>query len=452
MSWQKNPNLVLISLDCVRPDSLSCYNPAAGKPGPTSPQIDRLAAEGVRFTQAISQAPYTPASHASLFTGLYPPRHGIRAMMDYRMAAGVTTLAEVARAHGYQTAAFVGADAMSRDYGLQRGFDVYDDRFEQRVANWKLGYRRFGDEVTGQAIDWLQAAAAERPFLLFLHYFDAHSVPIDVAADLDSSSLGQLLARLHRGARSAPRPYRRLVGALYRRYFRSRRCGRKYQLRQVREIDHYLGQLFDHLRAAGRYDDTVVVITADHGDAFGEHGETGHRHFLYDTTLRVPLILRARPQFAGRVFPHLARLVDVMPTLCDLADIPLDPALDLDGVSLLPALSGETPPDLNAYSETRHERSFEEQEHLIRHFNSLRSEKWKLIWDRLDDSQQLYDLQADPGELQDVASQHPDVVAALQAELQAVLDRAVAPERISEALDESDRTQVEERLRALGYL
>jgi choline-sulfatase len=203
-------NVVIISLDCVRPEALGCYPQRfplqIGRSRKArTPNLDSVAAEGCRFDQAITPAPYTPAAHASLLTGLYPPRHGIRALRGYRLVPDVATLAEIAHADGYRTAAFIGADALSRHYGLQRGFDLYDDVYDRQVRNADLGYRRFGDEITHKAIDWLTENVLGDPFFLFLHYFDAHSIPMEVAMALDRSPLTQLIDRLHRDLHQARR-------------------------------------------------------------------------------------------------------------------------------------------------------------------------------------------------------------------------------------------------------
>jgi arylsulfatase A-like enzyme len=452
------PSIVIISLDCVRPEALGCYPqrfaPQTGKPlKARTPNLDRLAAEGCRFDQVITQAPYTPAAHASLFTGLYPPRHGVQAMRGCKLTADATTLAEIARANGYQTAAFIGADALNRCYGLQRGFDLYDDVFDRKVRNADLGYRRFGDEITAKAIHWLKGNEAGRPVFLFLHYFDAHDVPLDVAAALDRSPVGMFLTRLYRSMPgSASDRYRRLVGRLYRRYFRARRAGRAYHIRRVEEIDRHIGQLLAYLQATGLHEDTLVALVADHGDAFGEHGESGHHFFVYDTTLKVPLIIKAGPQFSGRVVSNLTRLVDVMPTLCDLAGLATAVPLEIEGVSLVPLMLGANS-DLSAYSETRFERSVEDRHILTHHFNSLRTARWKLIWNRLEDSVQLFDVEHDPDELADVSDRHPGVASTMHDDLKHILGRSVPHECMtSTVMTYSEAAEIEDRLRGLGYL
>jgi arylsulfatase A-like enzyme len=449
---------LIISLDCVRPEALGCYpsrfsSQVGGPRKARTPNLDRLAADGCRFDQAITHAPYTPAAHASLFTGLYPPRHGIRALRSYKLATEVTTLAETAHANGYQTAAFIGADALSRSYALQRGFDLYDDVYDRKVACGRLGYRRFGDEVTAKTVDWLERNQTGHPFFLFVHYFDAHDVSMDVAMARDRSLAGVFLAYLYRNRpRFVPTQYRKLVDRLCQRYFRRRRAGLAYHLKKVCEIDHYVGKLLAYLRANDLYDDALIVLTADHGDAFGEHGEIGHRYFLYDTTLRVPLIVKAGPQSVRCIVSGLVRLVDVVPTVHELAGLNYALPPDLDGVSLVPLMRGGVS-DRSAYSETRYVRIDGNVQTLTHHFNSLRTNKRKLIWDRLTDGLQLFDVEGDRDELVDVSSQHPDLVAAMREELVRILSRSVSAERMdSTVMTDSELAEIDERLRALGYL
>ena len=276
---------------------------------------------------------------------------------------------------------------------------------------------------------------------------------MDVAAALDRSPVGMFLTRLDCSMpESAPDRYRKMVRRFYRRYFRARRAGRAYHLRRVEEIDGHVGQLLAYLRATGLYEDTLIVLAADHGDAFGEHGESGHHFFLYDTTLKVPLIVKAGARFSGRVVSSLARLVDVVPTLCDLAGLATAAPLEIEGVSLVPLMLGANS-DLSAYSETRFERSVEDRYILTHHFNSLRTARWKLIRNRLEDSLQLFDVEHDPDELADVSDRRPGVVATMHDALEHILGRSVPHECIaSTVMTHSEAAEIEDRLRGLGYL
>ena len=168
-SKQNRKNLVIISLDCVRPEALGCYPQtypfrASFPHGARTPTIDRLCADGNRFDNAISHVPFTPASHASLLTGMIPPRHGIRTILGSQLNDQATSLAEILADHGWQCGAVVGAQALSRDYGLARGFHFYDDDIQTGLANWILGQRREAFDVSDRAIKWLEDIDADVPF------------------------------------------------------------------------------------------------------------------------------------------------------------------------------------------------------------------------------------------------------------------------------------------------
>jgi len=284
-------SVLLITLDTVRRDALSCY----GEGTSMTPELDRLAREGVLFEHAYTTAPITLTAHASLLTGLYPLRHGVRDNGIATVAPAAETLAERARAAGAQTAAFVGAVVLDRAFGLDQGFDVYDGPTPQR----EIGHpgERPAAEVVDGALGWLAARDRGRPFFLWLHCYDAHH-PYEPRTPLapGASELERYLA-------------------------------------EVRELDAELGRLFAALRADGTLDETVVAVTSDHGEAFGEHQELTHGPFGWNTTLSIPLILRlpdgAR---AGERSQRLVSLVDLAPTLAEALGTRMPE--DIDGRAL----------------------------------------------------------------------------------------------------------------------
>jgi len=284
-------SVLLITLDTVRRDALSCY----GERADTTPELDRLAREGVLYEQAYTTAPITLTAHASLLTGLYPLRHGVRDNGIATVAPAAETLAERARAAGAQTAAFVGAVVLDRTFGLEQGFDVYDGPPPQR----ELGHpgERPASEVVDAALAWLGARDRARPFFAWLHCYDAHHpyVPRTPLAP-GASELERYLA-------------------------------------EVRELDAELGRLFAALRADGTLDETVVVVTADHGEAFGEHQELTHGAFGWNTTLAIPLVVRQPDDpRAGERDARLVSLVDLAPTLAEMLGTRMPD--DIDGRSL----------------------------------------------------------------------------------------------------------------------
>jgi arylsulfatase A-like enzyme/Tfp pilus assembly protein PilF len=288
-------NILLVTVDTLRADALGSYGGRAD-----TPALDRLAREGVRFDFAHAHAVVTLPSHASILTGQYPFRHGIRDNSGYRLPPDARTVASFFRQAGYSTAAFVSAFPLHSRFGLNRGFDVYDDRFgETRDPTEFVMPQRPASMVVPLARDWIRQHGS-RPWLAWVHLFDPHA-PYRPPPPFDAQYAGH--------------PYDGEVAA----------------------TDAALSPLFDDVRASGR--PTLIVVTSDHGEALGEHGEISHGIFAYESTLRVPLIIAAANSgrgLAGGEVSHVpARHVDLLPTLLDAAALP--PLPDLPGRSLIPA-------------------------------------------------------------------------------------------------------------------
>lgn len=285
-------NLLVITLDTVRADHLGCY----GYPGAATPVLDALAARGVRFVTAMAPAPITLPSHASLFTGLEIPDHGVRNNGTFRLDASYTTMAECLQRAGYRTGAFVAAYVLDKRFGLAQGFDVYDDRISSGGDFARAGQvsRRGGSEVTRAALEWLERTLpaegeegpAAEPFFAWVHYFDAHAPYQNDGAQ---------------SARFAERPY---DGA-------------------IAFMDEEVARILVFLDERGVRDRTLVVLTADHGEGLGEHGESTHSRFIYDATMRVPLILSCPGLFTREVVveDRVVSLLDVFPTVLDLLSV-----------------------------------------------------------------------------------------------------------------------------------
>jgi arylsulfatase A-like enzyme len=284
-------SVLLITLDTTRTDALSCYGARAD----TTPELNRLARESVLYERAFTPAPITLSAHASLLTGLYPLRHGLRDNGIAALDPEAHTLAEAARAAGIQTAAFVGAVVLDRALGLDQGFETYDGPTAARSTSGHP-LERSAANVVDAALDWLERRDRARPFFLWLHFYDAHHPYTPRSAAAGASELERYLA-------------------------------------EVSEVDTELGRLFGALRGAGLFDSTLVCVTADHGEAFGEHQELTHGAYCWNTTLHVPLLLRF-PAGArgGERSRELVSLVDVAPTLAEALGVTLGP--DVDGRSL----------------------------------------------------------------------------------------------------------------------
>jgi choline-sulfatase len=296
-------NVLLITIDTLRPDALSIYGNRT-----RSPFFERIARDSVVFDRAFTVAPLTLPAHTSILTGLYPPSHGVRNNGTFRASPALTLLPEIARKHGLETAAVIGGFPLAARFGLNQGFQMYDDSFSSAPASGTFTYaEKNAESVRLSAQSWLQQNGA-RPFFLWMHFFDPHHPYLKHG----SSNL---------------EPY----------------------LQEVLFVDQQLGTFFDFLKANNLLDDTVVVIAGDHGEAFGEHGEVSHSIFIYNTTLRVPFLLLV-PGHKAQRRQEVVRVIDIFPTILDI--MKWKPENPVDGISLVPLLEGKTIPDLDAYSET----------------------------------------------------------------------------------------------------
>jgi arylsulfatase A-like enzyme len=412
-----DPNLLLITVDTLRADHLGCY----GYRRKTSPRIDALARQGARFETAITAAPVTLTSHASILTSTYPTAHGLLGNQRYLIdGERLTTLAEILQPRGWRTGAFVSASILSHRFGLADGFDIYEDSFDLEADRAE----RRGAETVDLALAWLRRAKGG-PFFLWLHLFDPHGV-YDPPEPYRSMFLPQR-------AKPAERPPKR---ALY--------DG------EIRYADTQIGRVLDQLDASGMAPRTLVVLTSDHGQGLGQHGIAGHIRSLYDEVARVPLIVRLPGKVpAGRVVQRQVRTIDILPTALEL--IGLAPPDGIHGRSLVPLLEGRdrAEPEEGAYMQTwvyALEQRIRGGETGLYHPRGLRTSRWKLIDDRIRGKSQLYDLRSDPRELRDLADSEPQVVSELEERLARF--GGAAESLAPEPMTESERA----KLRALGYV
>ncbi|MBP1636718.1 MAG: tetratricopeptide repeat protein [Acidobacteria bacterium] len=392
------PNVLLVTVDTLRADHLGCY----GYAGARTPVIDALAARGARFETAIAHAPITGPSHASILTGLTPLRHGVRNNADYALPASVPTLPDAFRQAGYRTAAFVSGFPLERRFGYDRGFEAYDDAFPRGTDPRRAPYvERPADMTTRAVLRWLdEHQASPEPWFLWVHYYDPHS-PYEPPAE-------------------------------YARAF----AGRPYD-GEIAFVDAQLGLLLRRLDERGLAARTLIVVTSDHGESLGEHGEATHGMFVYDATLRVPWVMAGPGIPGGRTATVMARGIDVAPTILEYAGRPA--AAAIEGRSVRPAIEGRAMGDEPAYAE-----SLFASLHL--HWAPLyawRTSRWKLV-----DAPrpELFDMAADPGEQHDRAGDEPSRVEALRRPLRAALS-APAPDAVA-TID----AEAASRLRSLGYL
>ncbi|MEP7011388.1 MAG: sulfatase-like hydrolase/transferase [Acidobacteriota bacterium] len=401
----KIENVLIITLDTTRADHLGAYGFTLAR----TPNIDRMAQEGTRFADAISAAPITMPSHSTIFTGLLPPAHGVRDNGSYALGDGATTLAERFLAAGYRTQAFVSALVLNRRYNLNQGFEGYDDDLwaEDEPPMFMIRSRS-APKTAERAVRWFEGWHREKvkkPFFVWVHFFDPHqpnNPPLAEQAKWPSAYDAEIAV-----------------------------------------ADRGVGMLLDELKKLGALDRTLVVLTADHGESLGEHGEKTHAIFIYDATVHVPLIVRAPgvvPE--GKVYGGPVRSEDIAPTV--LAALKLPGGGEMQGIDLLPAVRGAVPPpDLPQYSESL----TAEVGFGMAPLYGVRRGGWK--WIRAP-RPELYDLAGDPKELANRIPAEARRGAALDGELQKILDDS-RRHAIAAKQNPMDK-ETEETLRALGYL
>jgi choline-sulfatase len=391
------PNLLVVTIDTLRADRVGAY----GYREAETPVMDGLARRGARFEEVLSAVPITGPAHATLFTGQYPPVHGVRDNVAFTLNTRHPTLSTILQGHGYRTAAFVAAFPVAAAYGFGRGFDHYNEDFHPAPAG-SQGAERPGNEVADRAIEWLKATG-NGPFFAWVHFYDPHH------------------------------PYTPPPA------YASRFVGRPYD-GEVAFADAQLGRVLEAVQAVGRGKDTVVAVLADHGEGLGEHGEVTHAILIYQSTLRIPFFLAGPGVPAGVTVSPRVGLVDVLPTLLGLLGIECPPGLP--GRDLRRALQGQRVTAEPLYAESLFGR-------LTCRWSSLRSwvsEDWKLVQGA---ETELFDLSADPGELRNLAAQEPQRVERMRAALQVAV-RKMAPSGDS-ARGAALSPEQEETLRSLGY-
>ena len=367
-------SLLLITLDTTRADRLGAW----GGPDNLTPVLDQLASRSVVFERAYAPVPLTLPSHASLMTGLYPPEHGLRVNSGlHRLGPEIPVLSELLKQRGYRTGAFIGSFVLDRQFGLDRGFDVYDDRMEEAhgpTAGDPHGHKvRIGERVVDSALAWLNRRP-KAPFFCWVHLFDPHT-PYQAREELY-------------GDRYHDRPYD--AGIAY--------------------VDGQVGRLLEYLKQNQWDKRTVVVVLGDHGESLDEHGERTHGFTLYDATLHVPLMIRwTGPAAPVRRIATPVSLVDVCPTL--LAEFTPGLSLNCSGRNLLPACRGEALPLLGLYAESNH--PFEEAGAAP--LRSLVTDQWKYI---RSPRPELYDLRNDPLEMHNLAQDRVAEIEEFERQLQ----------------------------------
>jgi len=390
------PNVLLVTIDTLRADRVGAYGYAEA----ATPVLDDLARRGVRFASVESAAPLTGPSHATILTGQYPPRHGVRENVSYLLPPDQTTLATRLRRRGYHTGAFVGAYPVAAGFGFGQGFEHFSEGLHPNPGIGQ-GAERPANEVADAAVQWLRETPA--PFFAWVHFYDPH-------------------------APYAPPPP-----------FRERFADRP-QDGEIAFTDEQLGRVLGALAESGHARDTLVVVLADHGEGLGEHGEGGHGILIYESTLRVPLLVSGPGVPRGAVVNDPVGTVDVVPTVLALLGLPVPD--ELPGRSLRSALLGRPLPAEALYSEALFGR-------LNCRWSALRGWRegdWKLVEGA---EPELFHLATDPAEAVDRAAAEPERLRRMRAALAAAV-RAMAPGG-DRARPVALSPEQMERLRSLGY-
>ena len=411
-------NVLIVTFDTTRADHLGCY----GHDDARTPIADGLAQEGVLFEQAGTPIPITLPSHAGLMTGKVPFAHGVRDNGLFVLGEQQTTLAEILRQNGYRTGAAIGAFPLTAQFGIDQGFELFDDHLTQAYEN-QYGERvhrkdrLFFDErragrVNDAVLPWLDEVVTQ-PFFLWVHYFDPHH-PHEPPAPYD-----QLFAHeLYDG--------------------------------EIAYADERFGALLQRLKQAGVYDRTLVILTSDHGEGRGEHQESTHSLLIYESTLRVPLIIKAPGGRSATRIPQRVSTIDVMPTVLDWLGLPIPE--DIQGQSLARFLDPVEPvPTMGTGGQTARRELYAEtlSPRFSRNWGELRGlfyGDYKYIHGP---RPELFDVARDPGELNDLITTRPQIADDMKARLERYLRRHEVTD-----LDTSVELEQEtiRRLEALGYL
>jgi len=457
-AWR--PNVLLIVMDASRAPHMS----ALGYERPTTPNLDRLAAEGVLFEQAISPGSWSLASHASLFTGLHVSKHG--AHDEHKYLSDVpenVTLAQRLKAAGYTTWAHCENEWVGPQTGLDRGFDTFTRRVPNNLREKLLRYaNKVWARVSGtvdSGAHWAtlcakrfirQAARADRPFFMFIQYLEPHAS-----------------YRLPRGWRhkflSPHIPYREAIQINQDPYAyiagevemteQDFAIMRDLYDSEIAYMDSRIGELVDYLDSRGLRENTLVIVTADHGENLGDHNLLAHKFCLYETLIHVPLLLRMPGTIKeNQRVSYQVQTHDIVPTIYELAGLKIDARIQAKSLLRKESKREFTIAEKMLPNLSKFEERFPhfDTTHLNRRLKAFRTERYKLIW-ASNGRHELYDLQTDPYETYNLINELPDIASELEARLMEWCNSFEPANTLEDDVPEMDE-QVVERLRSLGYL
>lgn len=395
-------NVLLITLDTTRADRLGCY----GYDKAETPNLDFLANNGVRFENVYCQVPLTTPSHCTILTGTYPLFHRVHNNGLYRLPPQMETIAEILSKRGFETAAFVASFTVDSRFGLDQGFKVYDDTFVEDQAFKALNSERKAEKVYQSFAQWLENRQSGL-FFCWIHFFDPH-LPYEPPPPYQ--------------AKFSERPYDG----------------------EIAYMDKYIGKIIEILRSKDLLSKTLLVLAGDHGEAFGEKEERGHGIFLYDETLKVPLILYAEkylPQ--GLVIKSRVRLIDILPTILDFLNLPIPQ--EVQGVTLLPYIQGKRKKDLSTYIETY----FPQENYGWSPLIGVIDGDWKYI---KAPKEELYNLRDDPHEERNLIELKSKIAQKKRKKLENIIAQFSSKISVAEAAKRVITKEEREKLRSLGYV
>jgi len=403
----KIKNVILISIDTCRADFLSCY----GYQENTTPNIDAVAKKAILFENVIAPVPMTFPSHTSMFTGTIPPVHGVHDNMLYKAEESLLTLAEILKENGFSTAAVLAAEVLDSSFGLDQGFDDY---YDPQVLSLE-DVQRPGNEINQIGMDWLGKHKDER-FFLFLHYFDPH-FPYTPPEPFKSSFITN--------------PQADESSSEYVRYLYAG---------ELAFADHCIGQILNELKKLDIYDSTLIIITSDHGEMLYEHGELTHSYWIYQSAIKVPLIIKLPGSRKPKRIKQIAGIVDIVPTVCSLLDI--EAPSNIQGRDLSTYFKKLPLEERYLYCE-----SLTATKYLGNSLLGVVSDNYKYIQTT---RPELYDIVNDPAEKINLLTTKPQLAKILQDHLKKILENT--PDSQSTSNQAQFSRGIRDSLESLGYV
>ena len=391
-------NIILISIDTIRADHLSSY----GYQHKTTPRIDAFAENAVLFENCFANIPLTLPSHATMLTGLIPPSHGVQDNLSMSLSDSVLTLPEILQTQGYATYGIISADVLNKRYGLDQGFDVYNDTFEDETSKAEMVPQRFADQTASHAMKWLQENQDKKKFM-FIHFYDPHT------------------------DYTPPAPF-------------DKQFKRPYD-GEIAFVDHCIGQIIDKLESLGLYDDSLIIITGDHAELLGEHGETTHGFFIYHNVLRVPLIVKPAGHSRSVKVADNTSLIDIAPTI--LAQTGIDINVHMEGIDLSEYFIKD---DHHVSDRDIFNESLTATKYRGNSLLGVINDQWHYIQTT---QPELYNFKDDPEELNNLIDKQPQRARILQDKLSQILESSVR--RGNESGIELDY-QSRQAIESLGYV